>query len=238
MKELSVLRSAEILKQEDFEFLSGIADELADTLKKRQLFRTETEMAVSVLDDVHFPTAASKYWQSVREQAVMFEALISTSFLYRRNEVEIKRINKKLEDCTDEFDREDLLISLDECLFKRSNMAIESKDRIRELKLWSQFKKELDNGTFDTKDVNTHQLVSYAQRFILQASNAPADMPVAEANNLMGQLTTAIKELSDQGLLEQVLQALPQPVINRVLVDTGIVQRLAAPEKTNVPEAA
>lgn len=238
MKELSVLRAADILKQEDFEFLSGIADELSDTLKKRQMFRTETEMAVSVLDDVHFPTAASKYWQSVREQAVMFEALVATSFEYRRNEVKLRRIKAKLAACADEFDREELTIDLDECLFRRANMELESKDRIRELKLWSQFKKELDNGTFDTKDVNTHQLVSYAQRFILQASNAPADMPVAEANNLMGQLTTSIKELSEQGLLDQVLQALPQPVINRVLVDTGIIQRLAAPEKSNVPEAA
>lgn len=238
MKELDVLKSTTILNAGDFEFLTRVSDELADTLKKRQMFRTETEMAVSVLDDIHYPTPASKYWQSVREQATMFEALVATSFEYRRNEVKLKRIKAKLAACTDEFDREEAQIELDECMFRRANMEFESKDRIRELRLWSQIKKELDDGSFDTTDVNTHQLVSYAQRFILQASNAPANMPVAEANNLIGQLKTSIKELSEQGLLEQVLRGLPEHIVDNVLVNTGIVQKLAAPESKDVPQTA
>ena len=32
---------------------------------------------------------------------------------------------------------------------------------MREIKLWSQLKKEFDDGTFDTQDVNRHQLESY-----------------------------------------------------------------------------
>lgn len=238
MKELDVLKSTSILSEGDFEFLTRVSEELADTLKKRQMFRTETEMAISVLDDIHYPTPAAKYWQSVREQAGMFEALVSTSFQYRRNEVQIKRITAKLSACMDEFDREEAQIELDECMFKRANMEFESKDRIRELRLWSQFKKELDDGSFDTKDVNTHQLVSYAQRFILQASNAPANMPVAEANNLMGQLQTTIKELAQQNLLEQVLSGLPPQIVDRVLVDTGMVKKIAAPENKDVPQTA
>jgi hypothetical protein len=238
MKELDVIKLTSILNESDFNFLTQVSDELADTLKKRQMFRTETEMAISVLDDIHYPTPAAKYWQSVREQAGMFEALVSTSFQYRRNEVQIKRVTKRLEECTDEFDREEAQIELDECLFKRASMEFESKDRIRELKLWSQIKKELDDGSFDTTDVNTHQLVSYAQRFILQASNAPENMPVAEANNLMGQLQTTIKELSQQNLLEQVLRGLPQPIVDRVLVDKGIVHKIAPPEIKDAPQTA
>lgn len=238
MKELEVLKSTSILSDGDFDFLTQVSDELADTLKKRQMFRTETEMAISVLDDIHFPTPAAKYWQSVREQAVMFEALVATSFMYRKNEVQLKRLIKKMETLADEFDIEETQIEIDECMFKRANMEFESKDRIRELRLWSQFKKELDDGSFDTKDVNTHQLVSYAQRFILQASNAPANMPVAEANNLMGQLQTTIKELSQQNLLGQVLEGLPETIVNQVLVDTGIVKKIAAPESKDVPQTA
>lgn len=229
MKELDVLRSTSILSSEDFSFVSDIADELADALKKRQMFRTETEMAISVLDDIHFPTLASKYWQSVREQSVMFDALMGTSFMYRKNEVMIKRLKKKLEELTDEFDLEDAKIELDECMFKRANMELEAKDRIRELKLWSKFKKELDDGSFDTMDVNTHQLVSYAQRFILQASNAPVNMPVAEANNLYGQLQTSVKELTNRGIMQLVLNGLPEYVINAVLVNRGLVQKIALP---------
>ena len=224
MNELEIIKSTSILKDADFAFLSTVADELRDTMEKRQIFRTETEMEVSVLNDIKHPTNASKYWQAVREQAVMFENLVAASFDYRRNEVQIKRLEKKLAEATDEFDREDAQIDLDECIFKRANMESTAKDRIREIRLWSQIKGELDDGSFDTTDVNTHQLVSYAQRFILQASNAPADMPVAEANNLKGQLVTAVKELEQRGALNEVLASLPRHVVDKVLVSTGLVQ--------------
>lgn len=223
MNELEIIKSTSILKEEDFSFLSTVADELRDTMEKRQIFRTETEMEVSVLNDIKHPTNASKYWQAVREQGVMFENLIAASFEYRRNEVSIKRIKKKLNEAADEFDREEAQIDLDECLFKRSQMEITAKDRIREIRLWSQLKKELNDGTFDTRDVNSHQLVSYAQRFILQASNAPSDMPVAEANNLLGQLATSMKEIEKRGLTVDVLRGIPTHVIDRVLIPNGFV---------------
>lgn len=227
MFELDTLKNSSILKSEDFAFLYSVADELHDTFTKRQVFRTETEMEVSVLNEIKHPTKASKYWQSVREQAVMFENLIASGFDYRRNEVKIKRLSQQIVNAIDEFEREELQIDLDECLFKRTNLALTAKDRIREIRLWSKIKAELDDGSFDTKDVNTHQLVSYAQRFILQASNAPRDMPVAEANNLKGQLASAIHELENRGMLQEVLQTMPASVVNRVLIDTGIL-RLAA----------
>lgn len=227
MFELDTLKNSSILKSEDFAFLCSVADELHDTFTKRQVFRTETEMEVSVLNEIKHPTKASKYWQSVREQAVMFENLIASGFDYRRNEVKIKRLSQQIVNAIDEFEREELQIDLDECLFKRTNLALTAKDRIREIRLWSKIKAELNDGSFDTKDVNTHQLVSYAQRFILQASNAPRDMPVAEANNLKGQLASAIHELENRGMLQEVLQTMPASVVNRVLIDTGIL-RLAA----------
>lgn len=223
MHELDIIKSTTILTPQDFETLVAVSEELQDTLKKRQVFRTETEMEISVLNEIKHPTKASKYWQSVREQAVMFENLVTASFDHRRNEVQIKRLTKKLEETTDEFDREEIQIDLDECMFKKTNIELTAKDRIREIRLWSRIKAELDDGSFDTKDVNSHQLVSYAQRFILQASNAPQDMPVAEANNLKGQLISAIKELENRGLLNEVLTGLPATVVQRVLLDTGIL---------------
>lgn len=224
MFELEAIKATSILKDEDFAFLSSVSDELMDTLKKRQVFRTETEMGVSVLNEIKHPTKASKYWQSVREQAVMFENLVTAGFDHRRNEVKIKRINRQLSETDDEFLQEELRIDLDECLFKRANLELTAKDRIREIRLWSKIKADLDDGSFDTDDVNTHQLVSYAQRFILQASNAPRDMPVAEANNLKGQLISAIKEAEARGLLNEVLAGLPKPVVDKVLLQTGILR--------------
>lgn len=232
MKHLDTLKTS-ILKPEDFKFLSDISDELSDSLKKRQMFRTETEMAISVLDDIHHPTTAAKYWQSVREQAVMFEALVSDGFDHRRTELKIRKLKDKLEKCQDEFEKEEIQIDLDEAVCRLASIELVAKDRIRELKLWSRIKKELDDGSFDTTDVNTHQLVSYAQRFILQASNAPDNMPMSEANNLMGQLQTSIKELSERGLLKRVLDGLPEHIVQRTLINTGIVSRLPLSENEN-----
>lgn len=220
MQSIDIIRSTAILTADDLAFLTAAAAELQDTMAKRQLFRTETEMLVSVLNDIKHPTAASKYWQAVREQGVMFENLVAASFDYRRNEVQMQRIKAKLTQGGDEFDMAEAQIDLDECEFKRAQIESVAKDRIRELRLWSQIKAGLDDGSFDAKDVNSHQLVSYAQRFILQASNAPADMPVAEANNLMGQLQTTVRELRERGLLEQALAPLPQAVVARVLGGT------------------
>lgn len=224
MRELDTIRSTAILSDADFDFLASAAGELQDTLAKRQIFRTETEMHVSVLNDVKHPTSASKYWQAVREQGVMFENLVTLSFDYRRNELKIRRLTQAIESAADEFAREEGQIDLDECLFKRASFEAVAKDRIRELKLWSGIKAALDDGSFDTADVNSHQLVSYARRFMLQAANAPADMPVAEANNLRGQLVTALKHLQSLGLLDQALAPLPPELVTRVLGDS--VQQL------------
>lgn len=235
MRQLDTLKSS-ILKPEDFKFLSEISDELTDSLKKRQMFRTETEMAISVLDDIHHPTVAAKYWQSVREQAVMFEALMTDGFDHRRTDLKIRRLRRDLESCSDEFDREEIQINLEEAICRLANIELVAKDRIRELRLWSKIKKELDDGSFDTEDVNTHQLVSYAQRFILQASNVPANMPVAEANNLYGQLQTSVKELTKRGIMPLVLNGLPAHVIDNVLVNRGLVQRVASTNKIGAHE--
>ena len=65
--------------------------ELQDTWYKKQMFRTETEMRFSVLSDNKHGSNASKYWQSVREQNTHFENLMSLSFYYRKNDVEIDK---------------------------------------------------------------------------------------------------------------------------------------------------
>lgn len=212
-------RGTALLADEDLAYLATSAAELRDTLVKRQIFRTETEMEVSVLNDIKHPTAASKYWQAVREQAVMLDELAKLTFEARRNDVQIRRLTARLADELDEFDRDEAQIDLDECIYKRASMELIAKDRVRELRLWSRIKGDLDDGGFDTENVDSHQLVSYAQRFFLQAANAPENMPVAEANNLMGQLQSAVRVLRERGLLEQALAPLPPAVVARV---TGI----------------
>ena len=84
-----------ILDQHDVKEFKKLIPELKDTWKKKQMFRTETEMRFSVLSDNKYPTKAAKYWQSVREQNTHFENLMHLSSDARKNAVEIKKIAKK-----------------------------------------------------------------------------------------------------------------------------------------------
>jgi len=95
----------QILDIEDFKKFKDLTTELKDTWSKKQIFRTETEMRVSVLNDGKFPTKAAKYWQCVREQNVFFENLMTLSFDYRKNDVEIKKIERKLLTETDDLEK-------------------------------------------------------------------------------------------------------------------------------------
>ena len=191
------------LNEQDWSDLMGMQDELQDTFNKRQIWRTETEMRVSVLNDLHFSTPAAKYWQCVREQGVFFENLVTLTFEYKRNEVEIKRVQRKIEKETDDLELEDLKINLEECLFKRKNMEVAARDRVREIRLWSKIKTELDNGSFDTKDVDNHQLVSYAYSFANDAMRVNENTPPADRRNLEGKLISVIRELENRNMLNE-----------------------------------
>ena len=46
--------------------------ELRDTWTKKQVFRTETEMRMSVLQDMKYPTKAAKYIGNVLENKTYF----------------------------------------------------------------------------------------------------------------------------------------------------------------------
>ena len=76
---------SDILDVEDVKEFKLLIPELKDTWKKKQVFRTETEMRFSVLSDNKYPTRASKYWQCVREQNTHFENLMHLSFDARKN---------------------------------------------------------------------------------------------------------------------------------------------------------
>lgn len=179
--------------------LHALATELKDTLAKRQIFRTETEMRVSVLNDKSFPTNAAKYWQCVREQAVMIEQAGLMSIEYRRNENRARRCTALLQSAS-EFDREDLLIDLDECALVRHNLQRHIDDRVREIALWSQIKAELDDGSFDTDDVNSHQLISYTVEFSVALNTIePGQMSAEEFRTLTGKLETCLRRVHEIG---------------------------------------
>mgnify|MGYP003645928811 FL=1 len=167
-----------------------LTNELRDTWTKKQVFRTETEMRMSVLQDAKYPTKASKYWQCVREQNVFLENLMSLSFDARRNEVKLKRLEEKLLKEEDPLKKELLQIDIDEKTYSVANMQLVARDRMREIKLWSVLKKEFNDGSFDDKDVNSHQLDSYHLIMKNKAETLTSGSSQPEVFNVLGQLQT------------------------------------------------
>ena len=49
----------QVLSEEQGQVISSLKEELKDNWNKRQIFRTETEMRISVLNDAKHPTEAS-----------------------------------------------------------------------------------------------------------------------------------------------------------------------------------
>ena len=175
--------------------------ELQDTWIKKQMFRTETEMRFSVLSDNRYGTNAAKYWQSVREQNTHFENLMHLSFEYRKNDVEIEKLEDKIIGPNeDKFEKKLAKIELEEKLFSRAGMELVAKARMREISTWSKLKKEFDDGKFDKQNVETHQAESYMHRLEQQKLTLTPGTTQPEVFNVLGQLET-LKRVRKSGEL-------------------------------------
>ena len=174
--------------------------ELQDTWVKKQKFRTETEMRFSVLSDNKYGTNAAKYWQSVREQNTHFENLMRLSFDYRKNDVEIKKLQRDIKKEKDHLEKELKQVELEEKLYGRAGMELVAKARMREISTWSKLKKEFHDGKFDDQDVNTHQAESYTHQLEQKRATLTAGSSQPEVFNVLGQLET-LKRVRQSGEL-------------------------------------
>tara|TARA_R100000329_G_C7604057_1_gene214268 strand:+ start:604 stop:1272 length:669 start_codon:yes stop_codon:yes gene_type:complete len=190
-----------LLSTDDLESFKTLSSELKDTWIKKQMFRTETEARFSVLQDNRCPTNASKYWQCVREQASYLDNLMALSFEYRRNQVKIDETLNKLDKEEDEFVKKNLKIDLDEYRYSKASMEKIAHHRMREIKMWSKLKSEYDDGTFDTQDVNQHQLESYGMQYADKVKNLNEFSSESDKFNVLGQFET-LKRIRKSGELE------------------------------------
>ena len=190
-----------LLEKEDLSAFKGMVDELRDTWSKKQMFRTETEARFSVLQDNRYPTKAAKYWQCVREQSTYLDNLMSLSFDYRRNDAKIKWLEGKIEKEEDEYRSTKYQIDLDEARFSKASMEKVARHRMREIKMWSKLKKEFNDGSFNDKDVNQHQLESYHKMYAGKAKGITTSTPESEVFNIVGQLRS-LERIKQTGELE------------------------------------
>jgi len=190
-----------LLEPQDLTDFKGMVDELRDTWTKKQMFRTETEARFSVLQDNRYPTKAAKYWQCVREQSSYLDNLMTLSFDYRRNEAKITWLEKKIDKEEDEYKRTKYEIDLDEARFAKASMEKVAKHRMREIKMWSKLKKEFNDGSFNDKDVNQHQLESYGLQYFEKAKTLNEHSSESEKFNILGQLQS-LQRIKKSGELE------------------------------------
>ena len=190
-----------ILDKEDVKNFKKLIPELQDTWHKKQMFRTETEMRFSVLSDNKYPTKAAKYWQSVREQNTHFENLVHLSFDARKNEVEIKKLQRDIKKEKDPLEKELKQIELEEKLYGKASMELVAKHRMREVATWSKLKKEFHSDQFDDKDVNSHQAESYRLQLQHRAKTITAGTSQAEVFNIVGQVDTLDRVMREGELL-------------------------------------
>jgi hypothetical protein len=210
-----------VLNEEDANTILSLKDELVDNWHKKQIFRTETEMRVSVLNDAKHPTNASKYWQSVREMSAHFDALMNLSFDLRKNTVEKLRYDRQMEELladpnANRFDIMELEIDIDRNLYDRSCMLQVAKDRVRELSLWSKIKKELDDNSFDAENVNTHQAESLHRYFENRVKSLNDSSAPGEIINAMGPYLSFNRLKTDDGKLRNFLGEVPEDKQNRL----------------------
>lgn len=219
MNNLPIEIEKSILSHDKFSELINLQDELNHAFNVRQIFRTETEARVSVLNDLSFPTKASKFWQCIREQTVMLEQLALLSFEFRKNEVSFKRANRDILEKSDALDVEDAVILCDECNFKRKSMLKIAEDRLREIKMWSKLKKEFDDGTFSVDDVNSHQLLSYTKKFALSLANTDkSQYSCSEYQNLVGQFQSSLKRCEETSMIKVLEKELGVDLIKKLTI--------------------
>ena len=176
----------------------SLIGELRDTWTKKQIFRTKTEMEISVLSDAKYPTNASKYWQCVREQNVFLENIMNLSFDYRKNDVELEQKQLELKKEKDPLERKLIQIEIDQKTYGKANMQLVAKDRMREIAEWSKFKKIYDDGSFDTTNVDTHQLESFGKIFKNKKNTLTPGSSQPEVFNVLGQLQTTERVVEER----------------------------------------
>ena len=191
-----------LLDKEDAIAFKGMTAELRDSWTKKQIYRTHTEMEISVLQDAKHPTNASKYWQCVREQTHFMENLVDQSFDYRQKEVELEQARIDLNKEKNKLKKKLLQIEIDRLLFSMAGMQLGAKDRVRELKEWSWFKKKYDDGTFDTQNVNTNQLESLEKIYDNKKNTLSPYASQPEVFNILGQKMSIARVKEERMKLE------------------------------------
>ena len=192
---LKNIADSSVLDNEDLATLQDLMPGIEQSIQSHTIYRTTTEALFSVLNEVKFPTAASKYHQAKREQLVMFENLVGLSFDYRAALIELEVVESKFSNSKG-FRLKKLEVKRDRLQFKLMWMRKDGQERIRELKMWAQIMKDLaDSDVFDLNNKDTDELRAFTLRYLWELPAAcRAGNDVGGAVNIIAQARTGLAE--------------------------------------------
>jgi hypothetical protein len=220
---LANIKKADLLTPELMNIVTTLAPELGHVFRTQTVWRTETEIRCSVLNDMSFPDNASKYHQAKLEQLVFFEQLLHLSFEFRTLKEDLNIIEADIEELEYKLENDDLKsfevktlnaelnkkrIDMEEKALGIQHHQIQARERIREVEIWSRIKDELDDGSFDKDTKDTNQLISMTRRYIQEAWNAMhvgKGGDISSYSNITAQFFKLIKECLIRGLFEEVM---------------------------------
>ena len=171
---LSTIDNTDILSDTDLKKISDLSPVLSDIDKKNPMFRSRNQMEVSVLNPVAFPDESAKYWQCVREQHMMFQTLVDTSFQYEKICANLELAQIDLEEIPHDkrYNARSMLkkAEIKQLQFALHNYRKTAKDRVREILEWERLKlKQIEKEpSIDTQNPNTDQLESMKKRYVAE----------------------------------------------------------------------
>jgi hypothetical protein len=130
-----------------------------------------------------------------------FDAMMNLSFDMRRSDVERLKLERKMKEAELKGDNLEIIeaqIDLDQNLYNKACMEQVAHDRVREVQTWSKIKLELNDGTFDDQNVNTHQAESLGLRLENRVKALGPNTEPSEVINALGPLQT-LNRLKTEG---------------------------------------
>lgn len=189
----------DLLTKQQSDELSSLIDEIKAGWDSQTIWRTWTEANCSVLNDLKFPTPAAKYHQAKKEQLVFFENLVELSFDFQEAQIDLEETDEKLRSA-DGFEKRRLEVKRQRLIFSIEGMKLQAKERIREIKMWSDIKNALDDGSFDVRNKDTDELIGLTIRYCRELPAAQNSKNAGEAVNIVGQAATLLAECKRRGI--------------------------------------
>lgn len=227
---LEVITSTPLFNDEEKKQLQSASESMEKAFYNSQVFRTDTEVRISVLNDSKFPTKASKYYQALRELNVHQMELVNLLYDYELKKEDMKLIKAQIAEIeydleTTNYKQFDIekknvklrkkRIELERSAFILKQMKRQADGRKQEVMQWDRILKELEphliNDNIPIDNPDTHQKVSYTVRFIRQAFDTirtNSNMSPSESINILGQLETSLRVCNELGLMDTIINHL------------------------------